>query len=141
MKLKIVRKKFLKENCGDSAMPIGVEAEPVLDPIADLENMSSQDAYNAGYNSAIQEISAMLSDLEFGGIPVDTAIPVGIEAVDQLEEEDDWIQKAVNPDHEGYCTPMTKKTCTPPRKALAKRFKKAAKKEDAKGGTGWEGKV
>jgi len=89
MKLKIVRKKFLKENCGDSAMPIGVEAEPVLDPIADLENMSSQDAYNAGYNSAIQEISAMLSDLEFGGIPVDAAIPVGIEAVDQLEEEDD----------------------------------------------------
>ena len=103
--------------------------------------MSSQDAYNAGYNSAIQEISAMLSDLEFGGIPVDTAIPVGIEAVDQLEEDDDWIQKAVDPEHEGYCTPMTKKTCTPPRKALAKRFKKAAKKENTEGGTGWEGKV
>jgi len=35
-----------------------------------------------------------------------------------------WIQKAVNPEHEGYCTPMTKSTCTPRRKALAKRFKK-----------------
>ena len=34
-----------------------------------------------------------------------------------------WIQKAVNPKHKGYCTPMTKKTCTPHRKALAKRFK------------------
>lgn len=34
-----------------------------------------------------------------------------------------WIQKAVNPEHEGYCTPMTKPTCTPRRKALAKRFK------------------
>ena len=93
MKLKIVRKKFLKENCGDSAMPIGVEAEPVLDPIADLENMSSQDAYNAGYNSAIQEISAMLSDLEFGGIPVDAAIPADIMQMDQLEEEDEPLEK------------------------------------------------
>jgi len=35
-----------------------------------------------------------------------------------------WIQKAVNPKHKGFCTPMTKKTCTPKRKALAKTFKK-----------------
>ena len=34
-----------------------------------------------------------------------------------------WIQKAVNPKHEGYCTPMTKATCTPKRKALARTFK------------------
>jgi len=34
-----------------------------------------------------------------------------------------WIQKAVNPKHKGYCTPMTKATCTPKRKALAKTFK------------------
>lgn len=39
-------------------------------------------------------------------------------------EKKDWIQGAVNPDHKGYCTPMTKKTCTPARKALAERFKK-----------------
>lgn len=44
-----------------------------------------------------------------------------------------WIQRAVKKSHKGYCTPMTKKTCTPARKALAKRFKsgdlhKAAKK-------------
>jgi hypothetical protein len=57
------------------------------------------------------------------------------------EEDKDWIQKAVDPDHEGYCTPMTKSTCTPKRKALAKRFKKAAKKKEKKGGTGWQGKV
>tara|TARA_B100001250_G_scaffold50432_1_gene39443 strand:+ start:423 stop:1307 length:885 start_codon:yes stop_codon:yes gene_type:complete len=60
---------------------------------------------------------------------------------EELEEKDDWIQKAVDPDHEGYCTPMTKPTCTPKRKALAKRFKKAAKKKDKDGGTGWQGKV
>ena len=42
-----------------------------------------------------------------------------------------WIQKAVNPKHEGYCTPMTKKTCTPARKRLAKLFKRKAR-------TGWK---
>ena len=60
---------------------------------------------------------------------------------EEIEEDKDWIQKAVDPDHEGYCTPMTKSTCTPKRKALAKRFKKAAKKKDRDGGTGWQGKV
>lgn len=51
---------------------------------------------------------------------------IGLEFdLSQINEEDDkWIQKAVNPEHKGYCTPMTKDTCTPPRKALAKRFKK-----------------
>jgi len=45
---------------------------------------------------------------------------------DKLIEAKDghWIQKAVNPKHKGYCTPMTKSTCTPRRKALAKTFKK-----------------
>lgn len=42
----------------------------------------------------------------------------------QTLTEKKWIQKAVNPKHKGYCTPMTKKTCTPRRKALAMRFKK-----------------
>jgi hypothetical protein len=35
-----------------------------------------------------------------------------------------FIQKAINPAHKGYCTPMSKSTCTPRRKALARRFKK-----------------
>ena len=38
-----------------------------------------------------------------------------------------WIQKAVNPKHKGFCTPMSKPTCTPKRKALARTFKKIAK--------------
>lgn len=46
------------------------------------------------------------------------------------EKTDNWIQKAVNPDHKGYCTPMTKATCTPHRKALAKRFKHHDLEED-----------
>lgn len=43
-----------------------------------------------------------------------------------------WIQKAVNPAHKGYCTPMTKPTCTPKRKALAKTFKAMAAKRKGK---------
>ena len=35
-----------------------------------------------------------------------------------------WIQKAVDKDHVGYCTPMTKVTCTPKRKAFAQTMKK-----------------
>ena len=60
---------------------------------------------------------------------------------EMMNEDDDWIQKAVDPEHEGDCTPMTKSTCTPARKALAKRFKKAARKKKKSGGTGWQGKV
>jgi len=49
---------------------------------------------------------------------------IPLNQVMRLQEGDDkWIQKAVDPAHKGYCTPMTKDTCTPARKALAKRFK------------------
>ena len=53
---------------------------------------------------------------------------------DQYSEakDKDWIQGAVDPDHEGFCTPMTKKTCTPRRKALARTFKKMGKAKDRK---------
>mgnify|MGYP003131315745 CR=1 FL=1 len=47
------------------------------------------------------------------------------------EDNEDWIQKAVDPDHEGYCTPMSKKTCTPRRKALARTFKKMGRERKA----------
>lgn len=59
------------------------------------------------------------------------AIPMALGGTleDKLMEAKDghWIQKAVNPAHKGYCTPMTKSTCTPRRKALAKTFKKMAR--------------
>lgn len=46
------------------------------------------------------------------------------EVLEEKKGKKKWIQKAINPKHKGYCTPMTKPTCTPRRKALAKRFKK-----------------
>ena len=48
-------------------------------------------------------------------------------------KDKNWIQKAVNPKHKGFCTPMTKKTCTPRRKALARTFKKMGKARKGKG--------
>lgn len=53
-------------------------------------------------------------------------------AVKVLSEKK-WIQNAINPEHEGYCTPMSKSTCTPKRKALAKRFKKGGDLYSGKG--------
>jgi len=44
-----------------------------------------------------------------------------------IAKDKNWIQKAVNPKHKGYCTPMSKPTCTPKRKALARTFKAMAK--------------
>ena len=49
---------------------------------------------------------------------------IGVALKDGGKADKNWIQKAVNPKHKGYCTPMTKKTCTPKRKALARTFKK-----------------
>ena len=40
-----------------------------------------------------------------------------------------WIQGAVNKKHVGFCSPISKATCTPRRKALALRFKAMAKKK------------
>jgi len=44
--------------------------------------------------------------------------------LNEEKEDKKWIQKAVDPEHKGFCSPMTKPTCTPKRKALAKTFKK-----------------
>ena len=49
-----------------------------------------------------------------------------------------WIQKAINPAHKGYCTPLSKPSCTGHRRALALRFKKGGdlhKDSRAYGGT------
>lgn len=45
------------------------------------------------------------------------------------ENQDNWIQNVVDPEHKDYCTPLSKPTCTPKRKALAMRFKKGIKNE------------
>ena len=67
------------------------------------------------------------------GVPKTSTPPVSVEdkpifkAKKGGSTDKKWIQKAINPAHKGYCTPMTKPTCTPKRKALAKTLKKIAK--------------
>lgn len=46
-----------------------------------------------------------------------------------------WLQSAINKNHRGFCTPMTKATCTPHRKALARRFKSGEFKKHQQGGS------
>lgn len=65
----------------------------------------------------------------FIGAPGNKLATINQTPVDGQQEqpavsEKKWMKKAVDPGHEDYCTPMTKSTCTPRRKALAKRFKK-----------------
>ena len=62
-----------------------------------------------------------------GGGAVKKKGSVGVALKDGGKAGKNWIQKAVNPKHKGYCTPMSKKTCTPKRKALARTFKKMGK--------------
>jgi len=65
-----------------------------------------------------------LWDLVKGTGKEKTGEPEINENFEEVEEGDDkWIQKAIDPKHKGYCTPMTKDTCTPARKAFAKRAK------------------
>ena len=45
------------------------------------------------------------------------------EKIDMIAEKKKWLKTAINPKHKGYCTPMSKPTCTPSRKAFAKRAK------------------
>ena len=71
-----------------------------------------------------EKINAFYSDIE------DQFKKRGIDPHSLNEKDDKWIQKAVDPKHKGYCTPMTKDTCTPARKAFAKRAKAGDLEED-----------
>ena len=44
--------------------------------------------------------------------------------MESMLQEKKWLKGAINKDHAGFCSPMSKSTCTTHRKALAKRFKK-----------------
>ena len=81
MKIKILKKNILKENCGDPAAPESMMGA------ADVASMSPEAAFDAGYSAAIDEISAMLGEMLPGGDPVDVEVPVAIAGVDQLEEK------------------------------------------------------
>ena len=77
----------------------------------------------SGYKPAL---GANRDGYPMGGIPIQ-GFRAGGRIGFKKGTDKNWIQKAVNPKHKGFCTPMTKKTCTPKRKALARTFKKMGK--------------
>ncbi len=76
----------------------GAPQPPLFDPMNSLTSMIG--TQNEDFMSVVQ---GMKPEFKRGG---------------------NWIQSAVNPEHKGYCTPMTKSTCTGRRRALAETFKK-----------------
>ena len=103
-----------------------------------LTKSFGKDEIRQAYGQATKSVQALLDQLlkkgkksarPHGRDPVERQDPVGKKKGGKVDKK--WIQKAVNPKHKGYCTPMTKKTCTPARKRLAKLFKSKAR-------TGWK---
>ena len=87
MKIKILKKNILKEeNCGGSAPPMGMTPSEKLPVVMDAAQTEYGAAYDAGWNDAIKEIMAVITEMMPGAIPVDMALPADIAHMDQLEE-------------------------------------------------------
>ncbi len=83
-----------------------------------------QPVYNAyKYGTGSQAIMEQGGDVT-GNMYGRIAAP-GTRYIDDLTEnaKSGWLSGAVNPKHVGFCSPMTKSTCTPRRKAFAERAK------------------
>ena len=94
------------------------QEEKIFDMLLDL-------GYTAGDNGVL--FNDVKDELTKMGVSINTDGD-GLYEVKKKKDKK-WIQKAVDPKHEGFCTPETKKTCTPKRKALAKTLKKMAKEK------------
>lgn len=113
-------------NWGNAALLAMSAFDALLpNPYSRQQVVQPQMAYNPNpYGTGSQAL------MEYGGnIPrADYGYMMGEDENNSPSAKDGkWIQKAINPAHKGYCTPMTKSTCTPKRKALAKTLKKMAK--------------
>ena len=86
-----------------------------------------------GVTDKYKEVREKRKFSEAGFKPLRTSKQLGGRIGLKKGSNKNWIQKAVNPKHKGFCTPMTKKTCTPKRKALAKTFKKMGRARKGKG--------
>ena len=82
----------------------------------------AQDGYMAKIKKSAESNTSRKTGMNFDKKSFDK-----LPALKTKAKDGKWIQKAVNPAHKGYCTPMSKPTCTPKRKALAKTLKKIAK--------------
>jgi hypothetical protein len=91
------------------------------------EEKKQQEQLQAQQILAMKQANMLSMPQSGGGMPVNPFSAYGGYITPDLLNEfkkGGWIQKAVNPAHKGYCTPMTKSTCTPRRKAFAMTMKK-----------------
>jgi hypothetical protein len=85
MKIKIFRKKTLKENCGGPVEPLpDMEAEPTATGDMDISSMTPEDAYEEGRRVAMGEMQTTLTSLMAPVEPAEMEVAVP----DQLEEEE-----------------------------------------------------
>ena len=80
------KKNFLKEKCGESAAPMSMTPSENHPAAGDVTQMTPEEAFDAGYNSAVSEMMEVISQMMTGGIPVDVAISSDIAHMNQLEE-------------------------------------------------------
>lgn len=81
--------------------------------------------------NAVDSLRGSLNQINHGALS-DYNITPDISVTDQTQDikglamhgKGGWIKGAVNPAHKGYCTPMTKSTCTGHRRAFALTMKK-----------------
>lgn len=129
-------------NQGHYENPLGIELEALL--ASNPEDRRQLSWIAGGMNSPeIQTENKMHKisnrerwfDMPNGDFNVDKGYPRQLHFMDSARrtfmarplsefKSGGWIQKAINPAHKGYCTPMTKSTCTGRRRALAMTFKK-----------------
>ena len=114
---KAITSKFIKP---DEYFSNTQQMEDVAEETADY--YASDDGHGFGSSDMTAAMKSFLDGMGYQTDYVNGRL-TRLDLPEIQEDDDKWIQKAVNPDHEGYCTPMTKPTCTPARKAFAKRAK------------------
>ena len=107
VRIKSDREQGIKQGIEQSAFQLGLDSG--LQP-GEAEKLAKGSDIKKLVNRAIK---ADRDSLAFEG-----------EETEMFAKGGKWIQKAVNPKHKGYCTPMTKSTRTPRRKVFAMTMKK-----------------
>ncbi len=133
--IKAINNQQTEAKKGAKVLPAGTKGKK--DWLDDLATKFNKDVYhndykNVAYGMPTDKWGCMYSFNEYREKRDEELLLEG-----KKKKKKNWIAQAINPDHKGFCSPITKKTCTPRRKALALRFKKggdlyAGKKDDKK---------
>jgi len=128
---------FARSNAGYLSQPANrdvVSAVSIFNQRPDMAGLSPEQRVRAFYQLAGNNPNveayrshnkAMLDQNGYTLNPLDQSNSQGAQSIASgYAKGGHWIQKAINPAHKGWCTPMTKSTCTGRRRALALLFKR-----------------